>query len=72
MSTLEIKFNTFEQYNQVLAFLKKLKLEFKITESDDFSAEKQADSDIHDSYKASMKVLADDWDAPENEHWDTI
>lgn len=72
MSTLEIKFDTFEQYNRLLAFLKKLKVDFKITESDDFSGEKLADLDIHDSYKASMTVLADDWDAPENDHWDTI
>lgn len=39
MSTLEIKFDTFDQYNRLLAFLKKLKVEFKITESDDFSSE---------------------------------
>jgi ATP-dependent RNA circularization protein (DNA/RNA ligase family) len=70
MSTLEIKFNSFEQYNQLVDFLNKLKVDFKITESNDFSAEKLADSDVHDSYKASMKALADDWDDPENDHWD--
>jgi hypothetical protein len=70
MGTLEIKFKNIEQYNQLLAFFKKSKIEFKVTESDDFSAETLADSDVHDSYKASMKVLADDWNDPENDHWD--
>jgi ATP-dependent RNA circularization protein (DNA/RNA ligase family) len=72
MSTIEIKFNNSAQLDKLLTFLKKLKVEFKLVESDIFSAEKIADSDVHDSYKASLKVLADDWNDPQNDHWDNI
>ena len=71
-TTIHINFDNADQAGKLLQFLKKLKVNYKITDSDDFSAELVADADIHDAYKASMKVLADDWDDPENDFWDTI
>ena len=68
MSTLQIKFETVEQWRTVLALLRKLKIEFHIVESTEF-VDEEADSDLHDAYRASIPVLADDWDDPANDHW---
>jgi hypothetical protein len=61
MNKIQIKITDSKQLDSLLAFLKKLKIEFELTESN-----------VHDSYKASLKALADDWNDPKNDHWDNI
>lgn len=72
MTTVQINFKNAEQADKLLIFLKKLRVKFNITESEDYTAEIIADEDEHDAYKASMKVLSNDWDDPENDFWDTL
>jgi hypothetical protein len=61
MNKIQITITDSKQLDKLLTFLKKLKVEFKFIESD-----------VHDSYKASLKALADDWNDPKNDHWDNI
>jgi hypothetical protein len=71
MGTIQVKFDNAKQFEQLIAFLQKLKFEFNIAPSDDpFSADIIAGADVHDAYKASLKVLSVDWDSPEDDHWD--
>lgn len=73
MGTIQVKFENPTEFEQVINFLKKLKIEFDITSNDDpFSAVAVADADVHDAYRASLKVLATDWDSPEDDHWDNL
>jgi hypothetical protein len=61
MNKIQVTITDSKQLDSLLAFLKKLKVEFKFIESD-----------VHDNYKASLKALADDWNDPQNDHWDNI
>ena len=69
MSTLQIKFESAEQWQKVLMLLQALHLEFKVVELDIFAGESRV-HDVHESYKAALAVLGDDWNDPENDHWD--
>lgn len=71
MGILQIKFETAEQWQEVLALLKKLRLEYHVLRSDEI-VDELPDSDQHDAYRASIPVLADDWDDPANDHWDNL
>ena len=70
MSTLQIRFENPEQWQAVLEFLRKMKLEFRVLESDETWADKEADADPHDAYKASILALSKEWNHSENDHWD--
>lgn len=70
MSILQIHFENAEQWEKVLAFLKSLKLEFKVLQAEEFAEENRV-HDVHEAYRASLPVFSEDWDAPENDHWDT-
>jgi hypothetical protein len=73
MGTIQVKFGNPTECEQIVDFLQKLKFEFNITSDDDpFSAVTVADADVHDAYRASLKVLAADWDSPEDDHWDNF
>jgi hypothetical protein len=72
MSTIQIQLESGEQMQKLFDFLRQMRLDFKVIPDEIFSAISLADSDMHDNYKASMLVLADDWDNPENDVWDTI
>jgi hypothetical protein len=61
MNKIQVTITDSKQLDKLLTFLKKLKVEFKLVESD-----------VHDSYKTSLKALADDWNDPQNDHWDNI
>ncbi len=73
-TTFQINFENSEQVNKLLLFLHALKVNFKFTKSGenyDFS-ETLAAEDVHHPYKSSMKVLSEDWDNPEDDHWDAL
>jgi hypothetical protein len=62
--------------DHILALLQRKKIPFKIENR--FSEPSLNDENIvwdwegceHAEYKLSMSVFADDWNAPENDHWD--
>ena len=49
-----------------------MRLDFSVQTDDVFSAAVLADADPHDAYKAAQPILADDWDCPEDAHWDKL
>lgn len=73
MGILQIKFETAEQWQEVLALLKKLHLEFHVLQSEEIEiVDELPDSDQYDAYRASIPALVDDWDDPVNDHWDNL
>jgi hypothetical protein len=61
MNKIQVTITDSKQLDKLLTFLKKLKIEFELTEPD-----------VHYSYKTSLKALADDWNHSQNDHWDNI
>jgi hypothetical protein len=70
MGTLQINVQNPEQWKALLDFLRKMKLDFRVLEGNETWADQDADADPHDSYKASKMALEEDWNHPNNDHWD--
>jgi hypothetical protein len=79
MHTLILPYS--ESDTDIIAFIDRLrrrKKPFKIEESPSNPLKNEEDKVVMDwencenaEYKLSMVAFADDWNAPENDHWDT-
>ncbi len=70
MGTLHINVQNPEQWKALLDFLRKMKMDFRVVEGNEAWADLDADTDPHDAYKASQLALEEEWNRPENDHWD--